>query len=122
VLDGIDLSRFEESIKAREGAAGQNTTDAKILLGAVWPQRRRGLRVRSILKHGLRPEDARVQLVEQLAAGALGVRKANGRLGYQVSAERLTRKIRARDAYTIWAALSCPCWRARALIPNIVLA
>jgi transposase len=43
VLDGIDLSRFEESIKAREGAAGQNRTHSKILLGAVWPQRGRGL-------------------------------------------------------------------------------
>jgi transposase len=35
VLEGMDLSRFEESIKAREGVAGQNTTDPKILLG-LW--------------------------------------------------------------------------------------
>ena len=35
VLEGMDLRRFEESIKAREGSAGRDATDPRILLG-LW--------------------------------------------------------------------------------------
>ena len=35
VLEGLALGRFEESIKAREGSAGRDATDPKILLG-LW--------------------------------------------------------------------------------------
>src|SRR5229473_819703 len=35
VLEGLELGRFEESIKAREGSAGRDATDPKILLG-LW--------------------------------------------------------------------------------------
>jgi transposase len=35
VLEGMDLSRFEAAIKAREGVAGRDATDPKILL-ALW--------------------------------------------------------------------------------------
>jgi transposase len=35
VLEGLDLGRFAESIKAREGSAGRDATDPKILL-ALW--------------------------------------------------------------------------------------
>lgn len=35
VLEGLDLSRFEAPIKAREGVAGRDATDPKILL-ALW--------------------------------------------------------------------------------------
>jgi len=35
VLEGLELGRFEESIRAREGSAGRDATDPKILLG-LW--------------------------------------------------------------------------------------
>src|SRR6266851_478957 len=35
VLEGLALGRFEESIKAREGSAGRDATDPRILL-ALW--------------------------------------------------------------------------------------
>jgi transposase len=35
VLEGLELRRFAESIKAREGSAGRDATDPKILL-ALW--------------------------------------------------------------------------------------
>jgi transposase len=35
VLEGLDLERFAESIRAREGSAGRDATDPKILL-ALW--------------------------------------------------------------------------------------
>src|SRR5260370_29632918 len=35
VLEGLALRRFEESIKAREGSAGRDATDPRILLG-LW--------------------------------------------------------------------------------------